>query len=591
MHFPTLTAPAVTRQTVDVFGGYRHSLRIRDGEFYHMENLTSDRYPLLAPRGKRGLLVKGNCRGLIVKDTLCRVEGANFVVGEFHYPMGLSSGIKTLVSMGAYVIILPDKKYINTARPTEWGYIDASFTTTEPVAMTLCDEEGKAYDIAFTQAEPPGEPGHLQYWMDTSTQPHSLKQYSESTGMWVPVSSTYVRMDSTGIGAAFEQYDGVTLSGLKGKELIDHKTGQVISDPQVEALEGTNVLWKKGTHYVVLTGLLDVPRTLTNKITLRRKMPNVDFVVEAGNRLFGCRYGTDASGKVVNEIYASKLGDFKNWHCYMGISTDSYSASLGSDGRFTGAVTHLGYPLFFKEHCLHKVYGRQPSDFRIQETRCRGVEKGSEKSLAIVGETLYYKSADGVCAYDGSLPRDISEPLGRKPYKNGVGGSWGSKYYLSAEDPEGGRHLLVYDTARGLWHRESGLAVEAFCSHGRELYALEKDTGRVLTLGGSGLPLETKVFWEAETGQLETTTPDHKYLSRLNLQMQLSPGSRVTVSVSYDSDGVWEQVGAVTGTGLRSFSLPIRPRRCSHLRLRLSGEGPMALYSMSKTMEQGSDLP
>jgi len=591
MHFPTLTAPAVTRQTVDVFGGYRHSPRIRDGEFYHMENLTSDRYPLLAPRGKRGVFVAKDCRGLLAKDALCRVEGADFVIGKYHYGLGLSKGVKTLISMGAYVIILPDRKYINTAKPGERGTVDASFTTVEPVTMTLCDVEGKAYDIAFTQSDPPGEPGHLQYWLDTSTQPHSLKQYSQATGMWVPVSSTYIRMESAGIGAAFDAFDGVMLSGLKGVELIDHRTGNVISDPQVEALEGTNVLWAKGDDYVVVTGLLDVPRILSNAVTLRRQMPEMDFVIEAGNRLFGCRYGKDASGKVVNEIYASKLGDFKNWHCYMGISTDSYAASLGSDGSFTGAVTHLGYPLFFKEHCLHKVYGRQPSDFRIQETRCRGVEQGSEKSLAIVGETLYYKSADGVCAYDGSLPRDISEALGKQTYLHGVGGSWGSKYYLSAEDSEGGRHLLVYDTARGLWHRETGLAAEAFCSHGGELYALEQDTGRVLALGGSGLPLETKVPWVAETGQLETTTPDHKYLSRLSLQLQLSPGSWMTVSVSYDSDGVWEQVGTVTGTGLRSFSLPIRPRRCSHLRLRLSGEGPMALYSLTKTMEQGSELP
>ncbi len=65
MHYPTLTAPAVTRQTVDVFGGYHHSHRIRDGEFYHMENLTSDRYPLLSPRGRRGLAVGAGCRGLI----------------------------------------------------------------------------------------------------------------------------------------------------------------------------------------------------------------------------------------------------------------------------------------------------------------------------------------------------------------------------------------------------------------------------------------------------------------------------------------------------------------------------------------------
>ena len=53
-------------------------------------------------------------------------------------------------------------------------------------------------------------------------------------------------------------------------------------------------------------------------------------------------------GKAVNEIYASKLGDFKNWNCYAGRSTDSYVATRGSDGPFTGAADYLGSPLFFR---------------------------------------------------------------------------------------------------------------------------------------------------------------------------------------------------------------------------------------------------
>ena len=47
----------------------------------------------------------------------------------------------------------------------------------------------------------------------------------------------------------------------------------------------------------------------------------------------------------------------------MGLSTDSYYGNLGTDGKFTGAITHMGYPLFFKENCLHKVYGDYPAQF------------------------------------------------------------------------------------------------------------------------------------------------------------------------------------------------------------------------------------
>ena len=73
----------------------------------------------------------------------------------------------------------------------------------------------------------------------------------------------------------------------------------------------------------------------------------------------------------------------------MGISTDSWVGSVGTDGQFTGAITHLGYPLFFKETVLHKVYISQNGAHSIQDTACRGVQSGCGDSLAIVNEVLY----------------------------------------------------------------------------------------------------------------------------------------------------------------------------------------------------------
>ena len=110
------------------------------------------------------------------------------------------------------------------------------------------------------------------------------------------------------------------------------------------------MIWGKGDDYIVVIGILDTTQTISNSITIERRMPSMDFVTESENRLWGCRYGTANNGEVVNEIYSSKLGDFKNWNCFMGLSTDSYVASCGTDGQFTGAITHLGYPLFFKEN-------------------------------------------------------------------------------------------------------------------------------------------------------------------------------------------------------------------------------------------------
>jgi hypothetical protein len=325
-------------------------------------------------------------------------------------------------------------------------------------------------------------------------------------------------------------------------------------------------------------------------IVVERKMPNLDFIIESENRLWGCRYGTAANGEMVNEIYASKLGDFRNWNCFMNLSTDSYTASCGTDGPFTGAITHLGYPLFFKENCVHKVYGNYPANYQIQTTACRGVQKSSHRSLAIVNETLFYKAGSAVCAYDGSLPTEASYALGNEQYSDAVAGSHGNKYYISMKDAVGDYNLFVYDVAKGMWHKEDDLRVDFFCSYRGEMYCIEHGKKEIITLLGSGEQDNKRVEWMAQTGPLGTDMPDMKYISRLTIRMSLALGSRVRILAQYDSIGGWEHLCTMNGTNLRSFSIPIRPRRCDHLRLRIEGEGEVRIYSITKTIEEGSEI-
>ena len=62
------------------------------------------------------------------------------------------------------------------------------------------------------------------------------------------------------------------------------------------------------------------------------------------------------------------------------------------------------------------------------------------------------------------------------------------------------------------------------------------------------------------------------------------------IDAQYDSSGVWERLSSMTGTTLRSFAVPVRPKRCDHLKIRLSGEGDAKIYSFVKTVEEGSDF-
>lgn len=615
MNYPTLTEIPTTRQTVETFGGYNHNLRITDGEFYDMENLTSSHYPVLSPRSKRGTYISvSNPLGMIAKDSLCYVDGDTFYINQ--YPInGLTldeNTPKTLVSMGAYVIIYPDKKWVNTAKwdgarldnDDGYGYgdLDAEYNTMDDgeggyvwTKFTLCKADGTGYDTPHDGDVEPDEPANGQLWLDKSSSPHSLKVYSASSGMWTSIATTYIKISSAQIDKKFEVYDGITISGLSEDNVLNDYEADNIeitghTREQLADLEGSAVVWAKGEEngcgYIVVVGILDEEKIINNKITITRKSPDVDFVVESQNRLWGCKYGV-VDGKPVNEIYACKQGDFKNWNCFMGLSTDSYSASCGTDGQFTGAITHLGYPVFFKEDCMHKVYGNYPANYQIQATACRGVQKGCSKSLAIVNEVLYYKSRSGVMAYDGSLPTEVSYALGEVSYDNAVACGHGNKYYISMRSGDE-YSLFVYDAKKGLWHKEDNTKVDMFCSCGNELYYISN--GVIKTMFGSGTEDTAPVQWMAETGVLTVSVTDKKYISRLNVKMALNIGSMVHFYIQYDSMGGWEHISSMTGTVLKTFTVPIRPKRCDHMRLRIVGTGDAKIYSITKTIEQGSDV-
>ncbi len=582
MKLPKLNVLPTTRELTEVFGGYNHNLRIGDGEFYEMTNLSSDNYPVLSPRPRRGIYASpSRPLGITAKDFLCYVDGSDFVIGDERIHMGLDGQTqKSLVSMGSYVIIMPDKKYINTARDSgadtfEYGDIEASFTSAGEVSFELCDIDGGEYSNTAVGSTKPSNPSNMALWIDTSSVPHTLKQYSSASGVWVDIAVTYVKVSAEGIDEGFSVGDGVTVSGIEPEEL--------------SSLNGSQIIIAKGDGYIVLTGILSSLTAQTTPITVSRRMPNMDYVIESDNRLWGCRYGVAVNGDTVNEIYASSLGDFKNWNCFNGISTDSYVASVGTDGPFTGAVTHLGYPIFFKESFMHKIYGSNPSSYHIQTTACRGVQRGCGKSLAIVNEALYYKARSGVCVYDGSLPSEISYALGDVSYRDAVGGALGNKYYVSMAASDGEYHIFVYDTVKRMWHREDTTQVTAFCAYDGDLYFIDYADNKIKTVRGTGVAETETVRWEAVTGSIGIDRPDKKYISRIDIRMSLSVGARVFFYASYDDGESWEHLFTMTGTSLRSFAVPARPKRCDHMRLRAEGYGEAKIYSICKTVEEGSD--
>lgn len=580
MLFPTFDYEYTDRSVTDTFAGYNHQLKISEGEFYNTENLTSEYYPLLAERRKRGLVKKLTAPGgLLGKEKLAYVDNGTLYYDDAATPIvNLTSGEKQLVSMGAYICIFPDKVFYNTADATDYGSMEAFYTSTGIVKYTMCNVLGEDYDTPTVSAAAPEEPENTELWIDTSKEEHVLKQWSAAVNEWVAIPTVYTKLTfiSQGeLGGLFKEYDGVTITGAQA---------DVNGDKAVYAIGGSAT----ERDYVVVVGLLE--QTIeqdTGTVSISRSVPQMDFICESQNRLWGCYYGSDGEQNL-NEIYCCALGDFKNWRQYMGLASDSWTASVGSDGAWTGAINYLGYPTFFKEDRIHRVSISATGAHSITETVCRGVQQGSEKSLVVVNETLLYKSRSDICAYQGGFPAKVSEALGDELYSDAVAGAVRDRYYISMLNSEGNPELFVYDVEKKLWMREDSFKVDCFARIAGELYA---QSGNLLyAMQGSAGELEAFIKWKAESGILYYQQPDKKYVSRFSMRLQMEAGAVMNIYIEYDSDGVWEHKGTINFRGTKSVTVPIRPRRCDHMRIRLEGKGMVRIFSIAKIITYGSDV-
>ena len=572
MYFPKLKAAAQQRAGVEQFGGLDRRPGSGAGSLEQMENLWSSGYPALETRPLRRTvtqLTKPN--GMTEKDGLFWVDGTALYVNGAKTGLVLTDSRKQLVSMGAYLLIFPDKKYINTQDLTDFGSMENVRTTTGEVTFTLCDGTGESLGSYAAGTEAPQEPQTGDLWLDTERSESVMRRYDGST--WTVLTEVYTKIAAVGVGLGFRAGDGVTVAGCGAAEL-----------------NGLHVLRAAEDDWVLVPALCRTLDSQTAAVTVMRLMPEMDFVVEQGNRLWGCKYGI-VDGQAVNAVYASKLGDFRNWNCFAGLSTDSYAASRGSDGKFTGAADYLGSPLFFKENCVERVYPSASGAHQIVTVQCAGVKSGSSGSLRVVDGKLYYHSQGGVCVFDGSMPVHVSQALGEMRYHNAVAGALDGSYYLSAADENGAWHLLVLDTRQGLWYREDGVEAVGFAPWGGDLYCLTA-AGQLLAMKGSGENREGPVQWLAETGELGLDAPESRYLVRLSLRLLPEADSTVRAWVSYDEGGSWQPAGSLCGAGrLRACTMHVRPRRCRQLRLRLTGQGGCRIYSLSAVYEKGSDGP
>lgn len=427
------------------------------------------------------------------------------------------------------------------------------------------------------------------YWVnDTDKNNPVFMIYSSASDSFVPGGTAYVKCHLSS-NAGIKTGDTVQVPA-------EYKYVPFINEWSNVVHTGTD---DNGEDFIVLKNMTKY-RQPEFSYVLYRVIPILDFVTVSQNRIWGCKYGCDKNGKHVNQIYASKQGDPTNWYCFENVSTDSYQLSLGDDEPFTGCCTFCDVPYFFKENKIYYVYGGYPAAYQLYTVEDRGIAQGSNQSVAVVNNCLIYKSASDVCLFDGSTVTSISSVLGNVAYTHAVAGSTLGKYYISMQDAETGAYAtFVYDMNNGLWIKLNEKRFIGFIStHAGLLFGMDANRqlhsyglDNAMTMQDLQLvDTEKAVEWYAETGAIDFSYPDKKYISNIDIRAKLPLHSTLEFFIQYDSCGNWERKAVLAGEGTpKTYVVDIIPQRCDHYALRFAGVGDARIISIANTMAQGSD--
>lgn len=327
--------------------------------------------------------------------------------------------------------------------------------------------------------------GDMCVLTDSAARTNSFRIYNSKKAVWTTFPNQYTKISSAWMVA--------------GSEMI----GQCDIADYFNVGDTVNVngeykrVWAKKEHttskvgYIVVDNCEIVKQITSGTFKISRDLPDgISNVFECANRLW-------ASNDAGTEIYASKLGDPFNWFSYSGTAADSYAINVGGNGKFTGGVSYSGYPHFFKENQIFKIYGSYP--FRLYTLDCPGIASGDNKSAAVMGGCLIYKGVSGFYLYDGDYPEIISDAIydicGPDVIVNAAAAN-DTAYYAAANG-------MLYTYERGVWHMQDG-GFDDLITTSRDIIgvktAADKSSKYLISLCG------VKYSWQTMTGQTDLDT-------------------------------------------------------------------------------------
>lgn len=601
MIYPSLSVIPEKIYRTDRFLGLNTGENVPFGEFSDMENLTCDGFPDMKVREKRGIFSSSSGETSFSADSpvtaavntaegvLIITQDSVFLGGKKLGGISLKQGVKnrSAVPIGRNVFIVPDGIYIKI--------------TDEGADVICCNKEINVTDCDITMCLRDGTDIYPHYY---GTFPESasageklvisssdtMELYSFTGSEWVKTDDLYIRIPVGESAAGFGP----------GQSLYIEASDELFSD-------GFYTVKNITENSLILEGSIPTEIGKTS-VSVKSEVPVMDFATEHNNRIWGCRFGENNRGEFVNEIYSSKLGDPSSWYSFKGISTDSYIASLGCSGEFTGTVSTGSEVLFFKENHIIRVFGNTPSDFQVSAVPARGVEKGCHRTVVNLNERIFYKNAEGIMLYDGTFPVNVSPALERKRFTASCAGGIDGKYYISMTESDGRRGLFVFDTATGLWHREDDRLCTEFIFNrdgvliftglrDKEisffLSSYEKNTGRqerLLSPDPFIIIPEEPVSFFALTGRAEYPRREKEKLRAVYLTLNLGEDSFVEMSLFSREDGVREKIFYLDKCTDTVIRVPVNIPDTERSSLYFRGQGELTVCSVEHRIRKTGEV-
>ena len=618
------------------FRGLNYGEGYQDGEFSDCLNVSSALYPCLTQRsGRTEEGTYDSPTTLHAKDGLLVIDGTR-VLYKGNEVGHVARGRKQIATVGNYVIIFPDKVFYNV-ETGEFGHMEVSATASAETSGAYVEEMDTCYDdlpykgdsgiggksFVYARSVTVDQATGLVSISGKKTDPHATEVYDirgkyiqftdDSTVYYIHPDAEYYTVNWTETGdngydddsADYEEWEmtltdyyiaggcyssvgsqkapGLTFTDSTITTTGDDFTFRVGDAVTIEGCtanpENNKTIIVRGVSSKVLTFYENsfTAGEERGAVTIKREVPDLDFICESNYRLWGTKGNT---------IYGSKYGDPFNFNVFDGLTGDSYYIDVASDGEFTGCVPYSSHICFFKENTLHKLYGSKPSNYQLVTSQVYGVQAGSERSMCIINETLFYKSANGVYAYTGGVPEKVSDKFGIRRFSDACAATDGTRYYLSMRSGEEWT-LFVYDVQRGLWMQEDDLNCVDMTFHDGHVYLLAADGG-LFKIDESAD--KSNIEWSVTFCPFDETVNERKGYSAFHLRMDLAAGAWLNVEIKRNTDTRWDTVYTTHNERARTITVPVLPARCDSVEIRLSGKGECMLRTLIREFHTGSDV-